>query len=182
MQTAFSDYDNIYRSGRAVSLLRKKAIDLPLKATVPTLFDKLLDTAWKELSFEELDQTYRRIYQHVSDNQIKSLIVKNYLESFANQAAKSKWFKAIIFASTSPSRKHSRARGNSTKEIIAEIKFTSPGITAREICSRLDRLSIPILQSWQLHGNRTWSHAYLNPKLRGRVKTYISKIDPQCRY
>ena len=41
MQATSGHYDNIYRSGRAVSLLRKKTVDLPLKPTVPTLFDKL---------------------------------------------------------------------------------------------------------------------------------------------
>jgi len=36
MQTASCDYDNIYQPGRAVSLLRKKAVDLPSKPPAQT--------------------------------------------------------------------------------------------------------------------------------------------------
>jgi hypothetical protein len=181
MQTASSDYDNIYQSGRAVSLLRKKAVDLPSKAPAPTLFEKLAQTASEQLSFEEVDRTYRQIYQR-GDKRVKPLIVISYLESSPKQAAKSKWLKAVISASISTSRKQSRPRGDRTKEIIAGIKFASPDVTTQEICGRLDGRNIEIPQSWQLNGGRAWSHAYLNPKLRGRVKTYISKIDPQRRY
>ncbi len=182
MQATSGHYDNIYRSGRAVSLLRKKTVDLPLKPTVPTLFDKLEQAASEQLSFQEVDEIYRQVYQRACDNRMKPLIVRDYLESFPKHAARSSWFKALAFASTSTGRKQSRLRGNKTKEIIAGIKFASPDVTTQEICGRLDGRNIEIPQFWQLNGGRAWSHAYLNPKLRGRVKTYISKIDPQRRY
>jgi hypothetical protein len=181
MQTASSDYDNIYQPGRAVSLLRKKAVDLPSKAPAPTLFEKLVQTASEQLSFEEVDRTYRQIYQR-GDKRMKPVIVISYLESFPKQAAKSKWLKGIIFDSTSTSRKQPRPRGDKTKEIIAQIKARNPGISALEICDKVDAQNIPIRHPWQWKGNRTWRGAYLNPSLTRRVKTYISKIASQPRY
>ena len=136
MQTASSNYDNIYQSGRAVSLLRKKAVDLPSKAPAPTLFEKLAQTASEQLSFEEVDRTYRQIYQR-GDKRVKPLIVISYLESSPKQAAKSKWLKAVISASISTSRKQSRPRGDRTKEIIAGIKFASPMLLPRRSAADL---------------------------------------------
>src|SRR5207244_11671825 len=174
--------DIFYRYVREVSLMRKKTVYLTLKLTVPTLFDKLEQVASEQLSFQEVDEIYRQVYQRACDNRMKPLIVRDYLESFPKHAARTSWLKALEFASTSTGRKQSRLRGNGTKEIIAGIKFASPDVTTQEICGRLDGRNIEIPQFWQLNGGRAWSHAYLNPKLRGRVKTYISKIDPQRRY
>jgi len=73
MQATSGYYDNIYRSGRAVSLLRKKTVDLPLKPTVPTLFDKLEQAASEQLSFQEVDEIYRQVYQRACDNPHETL-------------------------------------------------------------------------------------------------------------
>ena len=73
---------------------------------------------------------------------------------------------------------------NPVKYTIATLKGMNPGITQRRICSKLDSMndykpgSVPLPESWQKLGERTWSFAWKNPSLNNRVKRYISGINP----
>jgi hypothetical protein len=64
------------------------------------------------------------------------------------------------------------------KTRIADIKAMAPRISQATICSKVDSIGIELHERWRQSGNRTWSHAFRDEKLKGPLKTYFSKIKP----
>ena len=71
------------------------------------------------------------------------------------------------------------------KGTIAEIKKANPGISHLEICAKLDALNdrpqkkvSPRGEWMKLSGEYTWIGVLKNPKSKGAVKTYLSRIHP----
>jgi hypothetical protein len=75
-----------------------------------------------------------------------------------------------------------------TKVVIRQIKGDNPGITQKDLCRKLDAMNdraqkniIPVPKTWEEKGERSWCGALANPKLKGPVKTYLSKINAAPR-
>lgn len=81
-----------------------------------------------------------------------------------------------------PSR--STPRQDLLKGLIARIKAANPRISQRKICAKLDafndrsRDSVPLPESWKGSGARSWCSALESPKLKNRVKKYLSEVKP----
>lgn len=69
------------------------------------------------------------------------------------------------------------------KVIIARTKADDPRITQKKLCGKLDDMNdraqkeiVPVPKSWKKLGERSWCGALAKPRLKNRVKRFLSGI------
>lgn len=152
----------------AISKLVKRIRDDVPNASGHTLYDSFLMKA--------LDQHLGAEYKHAGSREEKRIFLLKRVKLLAS-VSKSTWLNdAICELTTSPSAIKRQRNPDRIKGEITNIMSRAPGISHKQICKALDRRGIALPERWQIGGSRTWTHAYLDKKIRCRLKPYLSKI------
>jgi len=162
--------DAIARGNRAAAkLVKKPSANLRTSPSAYSLYDALRQ--------KEIDIAFIAEYDKAPNAQARQLLVSGYLGFSGVRSNRSEFLPhAIPTLITETNRVERRKPLSPVKMAIATIKRQYPNAPAKLICAKLDEMDIPVLNGWHTVHNRTWSHAYLDPRFTNRIKTYISKV------
>jgi hypothetical protein len=159
------------RANGAISKLVKPVRNQLLKPAGNILFDSLLKIG--------VDQQYAARLKRARSPKDKLMLMQEYVELGEAYTRTPAWLNnAICGIRNIPATIDRRRKPNPLKTTIVDIKTRQPRISQKHICRDLDRRKVELPKQWQVSGNRTWMHAYLDKNVRRRLKPYFSKIKP----
>jgi hypothetical protein len=129
---------------------------------------------------EATDKVYAEDLARSRRPETRRSILRQYLQEPHAYTNKSQFLKTEIedMLSELPKNPRRQKTADPLKTLIADIKARCPDIPHVNICSKLDKMDIPVPRQWSTSDNRTWRFAFKDKRLKSRMKVYLSKIAP----